>query len=279
MGGHLIYDVGLLDGEDTAYYLFQGHRVLAVDANPTMIDKARTRFATEIGQGRLTLLNVGISESHGLNTFWVCEQAEWSSFDKALASRHNTHQTPVSVQVVPFADILRDYGVPHYLKIDIEGNDRMCIEALSGLALPRYVSVESECTQDSETLSDEQAIAMLVLLRDTGYQRFKLVGQSAWLPVRASGARHLFNRALSSAARGRLQVAGLRTVAQRFTDSARIASLGFNFTPGATGPWGDDVPGPWMSFKSARSAYLREKRKYFESKPQYSFWYDWHATY
>jgi hypothetical protein len=30
----LIYDVGLLDGADTAYYLFRGFRVVAVDANP-----------------------------------------------------------------------------------------------------------------------------------------------------------------------------------------------------------------------------------------------------
>jgi SAM-dependent methyltransferase len=44
----LIYDVGLLDGTDTAYYLFWGYRVVAVDVNPTMIEAARVRFANEI---------------------------------------------------------------------------------------------------------------------------------------------------------------------------------------------------------------------------------------
>jgi hypothetical protein len=60
---NLIYDVGLFDGADTAYYLFRGFNVVAIDANPVMVDKARSRFAKEIQEGRLTLFNVGISRS------------------------------------------------------------------------------------------------------------------------------------------------------------------------------------------------------------------------
>lgn len=44
----LVYDVGLFDGGDTAYYLFRGYNVVAVDANPVMVEKARTQFAKEI---------------------------------------------------------------------------------------------------------------------------------------------------------------------------------------------------------------------------------------
>ena len=61
----LIYDVGLFEGEDTAYYLFRGYKVIAIDANPLMIERARLRFAEEISAKRLTLLNFGISKTAG----------------------------------------------------------------------------------------------------------------------------------------------------------------------------------------------------------------------
>lgn len=51
----LIYDVGLFDGGDTAYYLFRGYNVVAIDANPVMVERARLRFAKEIRDKRLTL--------------------------------------------------------------------------------------------------------------------------------------------------------------------------------------------------------------------------------
>lgn len=45
MIGDLIYDMGLGDGSDTAYYLSKNLRVLAIDPNPIAVEKARERFA------------------------------------------------------------------------------------------------------------------------------------------------------------------------------------------------------------------------------------------
>ncbi len=95
---NLIYDVGLFDGEDTAYYLFRGYNVVAIDANPLMVEQAKVRFAKEIQAQRLTLLNVGISRTPGTASFWISDKPEWSSFSKALASRDGTAHRPVPVQ-------------------------------------------------------------------------------------------------------------------------------------------------------------------------------------
>jgi FkbM family methyltransferase len=276
----LIYDVGLFDGADTAYYLFRGYRVVAVDANPSTIEAARMRFASEIAAKRLTLANVGVSEKPGEATFWISDRSEWSSFDRAIASRDGTGHRPVSVPTVPFSELLAEYGIPHYLKIDIEGHDRVCVEALKRKKLPKYISVESECAGDSEVLTDEQAVAMLELLRDRGYRRFKLVNQKAWLPVRPNGAPSFRYRIVVSAARGRLRILGLSRLAEKFLDPARIASLGFPFPPGSSGPWGNDIPGGWMTFRRAKSIYLEKRHSFFSEKQAlFSFWYDWHATY
>jgi FkbM family methyltransferase len=278
----LIYDVGLFDGGDTAYYLFRGYNVVAVDANPLMVEKARSRFAREIQAKRLTVLNVGISETRGTETFWISDVPNWSSFDRTIASRLGTAQRPVSVSGVPFSQLLAQYGVPHYLKIDIQGNERLCVDALKGTRLPKYISVAAENVGDATVLSDEQAVAMLDLLRNVGYQRFKLVNQSdGWRSVRSNAVARFWMRIVTSADRGWLRVRGLSRIAHKFSDSGRIAALGYAFSPHSSGPWGDDVPGPWMTFEKARSTYLRERRSHFsrEGMPLYSFWHDWHATY
>lgn len=278
----LIYDVGLFDGGDTAYYLFRGYKVVAVDANPVMVENARARFAKEIQAGLLTLLNIGISKTPGTATFWISDIPEWSSFDKSIASRDATGHRPVSVATLPFWQLLTEYGIPNYLKIDIEGNDQLCVDALRGLSeLPKYISVEAECVGDSAVLSDAQALSMLNSLHDVGYKGFKLVNQGGgWTSLRSNSVAQFWLRLVTSAARGRLRVRGLSGIADRFTDSARIRTLGFDFFPGSSGPWGDDVPGGWMTFEEARSTYLRERRSFFSHRrPLYSFWYDWHGTY
>ena len=50
-GKKLIMDVGMYDGSDTAYYLKQGYRVVAIDANPDMIDAAKSRFNDAVNSG------------------------------------------------------------------------------------------------------------------------------------------------------------------------------------------------------------------------------------
>lgn len=60
----LIYDVGVNNGDDTAYSLHRGCRV-AIEADPILASRATERFAREIADGRLTILNVAIAEEPG----------------------------------------------------------------------------------------------------------------------------------------------------------------------------------------------------------------------
>lgn len=272
---NLIYDIGLFDGSDTAYYLFRGYNVVAVDANPILVERAKERFAREIEDKRLKLLNVGISNTPGTAIFWVSDVPAWSSFDRSLAGREGVAHEPVPVSAIPFSEILKENGIPHYLKIDIEGNDKLCVNALEQTRLPKFISVEADCASDAITISEVQDVSMLDLLRAAGYKRFKLVDQArGWRAARRNVFTNFCIRLAESSASGRLRVRGMDRVSERFTDSRRIAALGFPFSPGSSGPWGDDVPGSWMSFEQARRVYLRER-----SARRSSFWYDWHATY
>jgi hypothetical protein len=55
----LIYDVGMHNGDDTAYYLAKGAHVVAIEANPTLCDSVIQKFETPITEGRLNIFKYG----------------------------------------------------------------------------------------------------------------------------------------------------------------------------------------------------------------------------
>ena len=116
----LIYDVGMNNGDDSAFYLARGFRVVAIEADPSLAVAGRERSRREIADGHLMLLNVGIAGEEGEAEFWICEtKNEWNSFDRSIASRDNSPHHAIRIQPRPFGTILEEFGVPHYLKIDI----------------------------------------------------------------------------------------------------------------------------------------------------------------
>ena len=44
MKRNLVYDIGMNNGDDTAYYLSLGYKVIAVEAVPDLVDAATERF-------------------------------------------------------------------------------------------------------------------------------------------------------------------------------------------------------------------------------------------
>lgn len=156
---------------DSEYYLRRGFRVVAVEANPLLAEQARTRFRDAIGDGRLTVLDVGIADGSGEATFWVCDDwTAWSSFDRAVASRGGNRHHGVRVPLRPLSDIIAEHGMPYYCKVDIEGHDRFCLDGLRPDFRPEFMSVE---------FSD---YPFLERMRELGFDRFKLIHQLSFRP-------------------------------------------------------------------------------------------------
>ena len=156
------------NGDDTAYYLRKGFRVVGVEANPFLAELCRRRFASAIDREALIVLNVWISAQEGPQTFWVNQvHSEFSSFLSSHACREGQETIPLQVSGVSFASIVAKYGVPFYLKSDIEKCDPCCLSALDPNDLPRYISVEAH----------EESY--LLALHRLGYNAFKCVDQTA----------------------------------------------------------------------------------------------------
>lgn len=164
-----VYDIGMHSGADTAYYLLKGFTVIGVDANPTMIRAAEKRFAAPIGDGRLQLVCSGISAQNSAAPapFFVNQhRSEWSSFDRSLAERRGD---PISVEHVAsrsLSSVVEQFGPAFYVKIDIEGQDRVALASLLEAGhRPPYVSVENG------------GDGILQLLIAAGYTGFKYIQQ------------------------------------------------------------------------------------------------------
>ena len=282
----LIFDIGLYDGDDTAYYLHQGYRVVAVDANPYMIEGGKQRFAAEIKAGRLTLVNHAISTSGGeVVRFHVSDVPSWSSVHEAAASRNGTGFKAVEVSTVRIDRLFEEHGVPYYLKVDIEGNDRLVLAGLSREFQPKYVSAESECQGDKAVLTEEESIENLELLHKAGYTRFKMIRQGDFSAVRATKLGKFLQRLANSATHGRMKnTPVISALGAPFSDRAVVEKIGYDFfkNDSGSGPWGEQLPGRWMDYATARRVYLEGRRAYFAqpvTPDAFSYWFDWHATY
>ncbi len=261
MVSDLIYDVGLHDGEDTAYYLSLGHRVVAIDANPSKIEMAKEKFAAHIKAGKLVLVNVGIFPVAGEFDFWVSEFDFWSSFDQSMASRFSRACVPVRVRCRPFQEILREFGVPHFLKIDVEGQEDQCLKGLSPDELPRYVSWEASL----------ESLAQLYWMHKLGYNAFKCIDQKT---LTASLKKRIASDRVTVRARNRILrifTTGADTPVKRHT--------GWEFQAGSSGPFGEETDGKWQSFESLADDWIAYCRKAIRATPdKLNCWFDFHAT-
>jgi FkbM family methyltransferase len=272
----LIYDVGFHNGDDTAYYLHQRFRVVAIEANPALVAQGERRFEHEIAAGRLKLLNVGITESEGTFSFWVNEHTDlWSSFDKALASRQGSGCHEVKVRALPLAAILQEYGVPCYLKVDIEGSDSLCIRSLDRDALPKYISCELG--------HREEVVAELY---KAGYRHFKMLNQTTYTQSTAILKNEIGWRLLRKAylklPTVRFIVRGLPPLLQpkKIVFDDFPARFQYQFKEGSSsGPFGEETYGRWYSFGDIVKQIARTRHKYLSAGlPFESVWFDVHAT-
>jgi FkbM family methyltransferase len=254
----LIYDVGLHEGIDTRHYLNSGFRVVAVEANPTFVTEARIQFADEIADGRLVIVDSAVGPEAGSVSFWVNdENSEWSSIIESEGARDGTPAHVIEVKCVTFGSVLARYGVPYYLKIDIEGASVHCLEALSPPDLPSYVSIEA------------LTLAYLGMLSRLGYNEFKVIDQRTHRGITRLG-RHAYRcrNAVEQVAR---RVPGAPRAYRALSEAPIMSRHLATPTPRSSfsGPFGESTDGEWRSLDEVAFDYVR-----FSSAHS---WYDFHT--
>jgi FkbM family methyltransferase len=161
MDKNVIFDIGVYDGSDTDYYLYSGYKIVGLEANKDLFDLLVIKYESEIKSGHVVLINKALAEDTKDRTFYINNvEKGWSSLKKDCGSKvHGGTEQVVSCTTLD--ELIKEYGVPHYIKIDIENYECECIAALN--TLPEYISVE---------LTD---LKIIDLLHEKGYTGFQLV--------------------------------------------------------------------------------------------------------
>lgn len=235
-----IFDIGVNNGDDSKFYLAKGFRVVGVEANPVMAEMLRHKFADAIEAGRYILLATGIWSERSVKTFYRnLDNDHWSSFDPVYGTRNGTRYEEIPVRCITISDLLSEYGVPYYMKIDVEGADKVILKDLrSERRLPRFISVEEYSVQ---------AIDDLHALGYTGFQIVPQRDKSKFSPPKPSREGSY--------------------VAKKFTgtDSGPFGK--------------DLPPDHWQSYSDARKTFVEtirnEDRKYVGPVSE---WHDVHAV-
>jgi FkbM family methyltransferase len=236
MTDQVIFDLGMNNGDDTNFYLRKGFTVVAVEANPELCARAGERFATEIADGRLRVLNRAVAAKAGHVQLFINETVSgWSTANTEWLEsrvRLETKARPVTVPAVTLQEVIGEFGVPYYLKADIQGAEIACLEALVGMnARPAYVSVSAGT--DVLTRGATQHIRrQMSLLSRLGYDRFQIVSQ----------------------ADTELQKCPYPALEGVYLDYA--------FKHGCSGLFGRELPGQWIDAAAALREHQRIVRSY-----------------
>lgn len=164
----LIFDIGAHSGEDTDFYLGKGFRVVAVEANPALADKLRSRFEEHLDDGRLEIVEKAIGNFSDSETpFYVnTVKDDWSSTDKATSSKNLHDVEEIRVGTTSLTELFKTFGVPYFMKVDVEMSDTEVVRSMLVMQqVPNFVSVE---------VHDPDIFGLLVAL---GYNRFQVVNQ------------------------------------------------------------------------------------------------------
>lgn len=222
----LIFDLGLHKGEDSEFYLKKGFRVVAVEALSKLCHTASERLKSYVESGQLVIVNAAIAESDGPITFYENQKLSlWGTTRPAVARAFadlGAGSTEITVEGLTFSSLLRRFGIPYYMKIDIEGSDVLCLESLLQFkAKPKFISIESNKTSWSELLREFELLTAL------GYSRFKLFNQ-----------RNIWQSRCPCPSR-------------------EGTYIDHRFEYGSTGLFGDETPGPWLTQGEILKQYKR----------------------
>jgi FkbM family methyltransferase len=231
--------VGAHNGDDTAYYLFRGYRVVAVEANPVLVEELRARFHDQpVGVENVC---IGPSDSERV-PFWVNHvNSTWSAFDRQTATRDGTTAVRVELPSITAGKLLERHGVPHYLKVDIEGMDKECLRSLDPANLPKYISLELSHSDD--------IISGLAAL---GYTRFKVINHGTYTSAVPIFQHEVGWRLLRKTRIGRLLPNGLKFDFDNFSVRGD-----WKFNQGCSGPFAEETFGEWLSSDRAKRFHER----------------------
>jgi len=137
----IAYDFGANNGSNIPYYLLKFDKVVAVEANPKLTEHISKEYSKYIQEGRLFVENCAVSNKNEIINFYI------HKYNNVLSQLPKPDSIDdfnvVSITSVKPSEIIKKYGNPEYVKIDLEHSDAEILSEIfnSGI-FPNYISAE-----------------------------------------------------------------------------------------------------------------------------------------
>ena len=141
----IIYDFGACRGENIDYYLLKSDLVVAFEANPNNSKYIQEKFKQAILDKKLFLENciVGVEDNLEDQKFYIHKSNYLLGQLPEPSKELLKNFTEIKVQYKNVIQIIKSYGKPHYIKIDLEEYDEIVLKKiLSNNIKFEYISVE-----------------------------------------------------------------------------------------------------------------------------------------
>lgn len=176
----LIYDIGMHKGYDTEFYLKKGFNVIGIEAIPEMAQEVGIRLGEYVKTGQLVIINKAIHTISGkkINFYVNKSKDDWGTALEDWNREMSSDFEKITVQSICLQDIIKEYGTPYFMKIDIEGSDLICLKSLLEMQLKiEHLSVEL-MSPNNLTTHKVNCLEILAHLSALGYKQFKISDQS-----------------------------------------------------------------------------------------------------
>ena len=126
-----MFDLGANHGEHFLFFTRLGARVVAVEPNPQLAEKLRSR----LGKGRVVEAAVGADPGRadlhlGVDSNYSTISERWKP---VVEERGRLSEASIEVEVTTLDALIDQFGQPSFVKIDVEGNE---LDVLRGLSEP-----------------------------------------------------------------------------------------------------------------------------------------------
>jgi FkbM family methyltransferase len=173
--GDTVYDVGANLGHKTDIFLRLGAKVLAVDPDPTNISVLEQSFLkNRLFRMPVTIVAKAVSDRSSVATLYLDEPGsakntlspKWVDtlrHDSTRFGHPMTFGETREVQTTTLDDLINTYGLPFYIKIDVEGHEPEVLQGLHRsvpcisfeVNLPEFRSEGLRCIEILRALSPE----------------------------------------------------------------------------------------------------------------------------
>jgi len=182
----LCFDVGANVGNRVAIFLDLGARVVAIEPQSKCV-----RILTEKFNNKINIVQKGVGAEEEIKQFYIASNSTLSTFDakwieevKENRFEGNSWNEIQTVPVTTLDKIIDKYGIPNFIKIDVEGFE---LEVLKGLNTPvKYISIEYAMPERlNNTIACLQKLKTLSASSKCNYS----IGESMkwalseWLPI------------------------------------------------------------------------------------------------